>query len=450
MLRTSIKSTYKITKPLTLVMDECSIYLRLRSVPNVTWLYAVGLDDDDADKTRRNPKATLYATLTLSNYRCSLADIVAAVNDDFGSKCFSTLQELICAKYGGIRQVFQVAYDISMALRVMHANDIIHGDIKPENILVDNITDDVFRVVLTDFDHSFMCGDDVGSVVTSLFTRAPEIADGAVPIHTKCDGEIHVDDFDTSIDIYSLGATLMIMLTGISRDSESYSSYISEIINDDVKAVDLCECVDECDVCERRAGTMSRLAKTRTYRYIKAHVLIEYDRYHILYADYKAARKYEAMLSSLSSIISECVVTDRQYRTTAKVIMAKLERGDNVCYHTHSREPMEKYYNGKHKKTIEYGNDDTVAQIIAFADKSKVISDDSQLYQLFLEYTLVYAGTRATTLELERAKKICVAVLAMITRENSDLYQMVSSDADISRDVLAYVSYLIGAQTAAH
>lgn len=96
-----------------------------------------------------------------------------------------------------------ITLQVAKALASSHANNIIHRDIKPDNILLDNnnvpkVTD--FGVVMhQDEDHLTLTQE--GFMVGSVHFASPEQVEGA-------------RDIDGRSDIYSLGATLYYMLTG--------------------------------------------------------------------------------------------------------------------------------------------------------------------------------------------------------------------------------------------
>lgn len=75
------------------------------------------------------------------------------------------------------------------ALSYLHHNNIIHGDIKPSNILIDPET---FGVVLIDFGHAQYDEDQRHEITGTEFYQAPEVNKGS---------------YNKSIDIYSMGKT---------------------------------------------------------------------------------------------------------------------------------------------------------------------------------------------------------------------------------------------------
>ena len=80
------------------------------------------------------------------------------------------------------------------AITVLHAHDVVHGDIKPANLVLDGRG----RVVVVDLGSSSVPGH-VGRGGTPGF-RAPELSDGAVPTRAN--------------DVYGLAATAFALLTG--------------------------------------------------------------------------------------------------------------------------------------------------------------------------------------------------------------------------------------------
>ena len=98
----------------------------------------------------------------------------------------------------GIREVIEVALQVSYGLEAAHAEHIVHRDIKPQNIMISKEG----KVYVTDFGIArASTSQTVGtSEMGSAYYFSPEQAKGA-----KC---------DERSDIYSLGITMYQMLTG--------------------------------------------------------------------------------------------------------------------------------------------------------------------------------------------------------------------------------------------
>ena len=93
---------------------------------------------------------------------------------------------------------------IAEALEYLHRNNILHLDVKPANILIDE--DD--RAILIDFGISKHYDSEGGQTSTT----PAGISKGYAPIEQYQQGSIA--NFSPATDVYSLGATLLYLLTG--------------------------------------------------------------------------------------------------------------------------------------------------------------------------------------------------------------------------------------------
>jgi hypothetical protein len=107
---------------------------------------------------------------------------------------------------GNVQRVLEIGARIADALAVAHENGIIHRDVKPANVLLD----DEGMPVLADFGICYVQTDDqdrrltrtLGETVGSDDYVAPELRGG------------RLDEVDGRVDIYSLGKTLYSALAG--------------------------------------------------------------------------------------------------------------------------------------------------------------------------------------------------------------------------------------------
>ena len=116
----------------------------------------------------------------------NLFDFSKYVND---STYFQSLSRL---KY--------IGYQLLLGLQYIHSLNIIHSDIKPENILLDNIEQATIKII--DFGSSCFNSDRQSSYIQSRSYRAPEVILGYLP-------------YDGRIDIWSLGCVLAEMFTNV-------------------------------------------------------------------------------------------------------------------------------------------------------------------------------------------------------------------------------------------
>ena len=90
------------------------------------------------------------------------------------------------------------AHQLLIALRLLHTANVVHGDIKPDNILVSDTLNDL---ALCDFGSASMASEcEVTPYLVSRFYRAPEVMLGCVYGH--------------GIDLWSVGCVLFELYTG--------------------------------------------------------------------------------------------------------------------------------------------------------------------------------------------------------------------------------------------
>ncbi|XP_010770162.1 homeodomain-interacting protein kinase 1-like [Notothenia coriiceps] len=100
-----------------------------------------------------------------------------------------------------IAEIHPVLRQLTTALLHLEALEIIHADIKPENIMVVNRLQHPLQVKLIDFGLARHVSEAVpGTAVQSLWYRAPEVLLGM--------------DFSEQIDMWSLGAVIAEIAAG--------------------------------------------------------------------------------------------------------------------------------------------------------------------------------------------------------------------------------------------
>ena len=138
-----------------------------------------------------------------------------------------SLQEELLQNGGNlsIDQALDIAKQVGYALSYAHNRGVIHGDIKPSNILIDHMN----NVFLSDFGSAKLFGESAqlknGEVVGTVRYMSPE--------------QIQGDRLDQRSDIYSFGIVIFQMLTGelLFRANNNFE-YMNEIINFNLPDID--------------------------------------------------------------------------------------------------------------------------------------------------------------------------------------------------------------------
>jgi serine/threonine protein kinase len=123
---------------------------------------------------------------------------------------------------------------IARAIDAVHRHGIIHGDIKPHNILIERETDRpmISDFGLADFDARYSSDVSRGVVGTPAY-MAPELAGAA--LHGRSPEEVAAVR-SVATDIYSLGATLWAVITGSSpcNDQRSAREHLIDVAGGNV------------------------------------------------------------------------------------------------------------------------------------------------------------------------------------------------------------------------
>lgn len=105
----------------------------------------------------------------------------------------------------------QVARAMGTALSILHANDVVHRDVKPENILLAGVEGNSFhRIKLTDFGFA-MHGKPHGRQCTLLYA-SPEVIESIYRYYKMSDTQPIY--YSSKCDCWSLGVVLFLCLSG--------------------------------------------------------------------------------------------------------------------------------------------------------------------------------------------------------------------------------------------
>ncbi|MCS6820435.1 MAG: protein kinase [Microscillaceae bacterium] len=101
---------------------------------------------------------------------------------------------------------------IAHSLSILHKADIVHGDLKPDNILIKQTKLHSFTSKLIDFDNSYFSTQPpeiIDDLVGDMVFYSPELAQ-----YIKKDPTIQPQDLTTKSDIFALGLIYSLYLTG--------------------------------------------------------------------------------------------------------------------------------------------------------------------------------------------------------------------------------------------
>ncbi len=115
---------------------------------------------------------------------------------------------------------------VTSSLDILHRNGLVHGDLKPPNILVED-TDGRIGVKLIDFDDCYEAGDPPAAeeLVGDLYYHAPEVVDYIVGVGPA-------ERLTQKSDVYALGLTFLEYVTGSRLHLAEGIRYPSELLRD--------------------------------------------------------------------------------------------------------------------------------------------------------------------------------------------------------------------------
>lgn len=140
------------------------------------------------------------------------------VNELLGENLFMIMSQGEHASLMLLDNLKRMTYQVLLALEYIHSLQVIHADIKPENILVTRSVRKLSRPLeldfkLCDFGSSCFITDEPTTYLQSKAYRAPEVLVGG--------------QYDTKIDMWSLGCVILEILNG---DAVFLSESVEEVL----------------------------------------------------------------------------------------------------------------------------------------------------------------------------------------------------------------------------
>lgn len=117
--------------------------------------------------------------------------------------------------YFNMGRIQKLSFQVLTALELIHSLNIIHADVKPENIVIKSYSQCLFKII--DFGSASFLHDKLGSYAQRRNYRAPEVILG-----------FH---YDGKIDIWSLGCILFEVFTGrVLFDCNTVQEFLAKVI----------------------------------------------------------------------------------------------------------------------------------------------------------------------------------------------------------------------------
>jgi serine/threonine protein kinase len=115
-----------------------------------------------------------------------------------------------------------------VSLKLLHDQGVVHGDLKPENVLFQRTAAGAITSKLIDFDEAYLSGQppSMASIVGDARFYSPEMLR-----YVKQQGA-SASDLTTAADIFALGLLVHVLLTGALPTADDRYAYACEAVND--------------------------------------------------------------------------------------------------------------------------------------------------------------------------------------------------------------------------
>lgn len=123
-------------------------------------------------------------------------------------------------------QALTVIRTMLLSIRLLHRAGFVHGDLKPDNVIIQETRPGVFVSKVIDFDDGYVSGHPPAEPVGDPPFYSPELF-----LFVKSNALVKPENLTTASDVFAAGVLLHLMITGEPPDRERYKLPCEAAIN---------------------------------------------------------------------------------------------------------------------------------------------------------------------------------------------------------------------------